>query len=1373
MISSDRGESWEDHIVRDFDAYGDDRQEMVTYILGTSVARHPDDINQIGILTLINRSDFYFYRSDDGGISWNNPVSITSPLNLGFLKENLDGDTFPETSLAYLRNGTIYALSETKNENYNNLTSIVFFQSNDNGTSWMGPFNITSIDGYDCFDPTIRVDYTSGNYYFLCLEYDGMNDQLAWFDFNHEQGLNASKSFQYYAGIMEVPYDFILDNGLRKFNIVYLDGGTLKNLYKSNTMAIAVDEVLGKNSALAGVGEYGGFNVVNDGEHINLLFPEGFTGNFELYQYINFPNNTFYRETGNFNEFQMTQSFWNGKINSILPINTSKVLVDFTAENETGEDISRELYLTIDNVNPSFENFSQNRQYFNPLSTNVTLTKIPWEILPSEQCESIVEIYNKNNTLTSWSKVTDNNWEEMDPFIFTSDTGILYILYVSVESGRQILYLTKSIDKGITWGDPIKIYESNENINYYHGAAWSDVVLVYKKNNKNEDGFLYRSFDKGESFLLPINLQEDPTISSYSFLDFIPKMVFTRDGKLFTIFRDGNNYPILQSNNLGFNWFQVNTTTPYVKYLEDLMTPDIVYDFKNNLVHAVVPIANHTTGKVLYYFQTHNVSSLDPLNWGVIKQKGPFSIDFASDDENFHRPYLLVSKNGPKSEVIVNCIYISDFGSGFTPIYNNIFSGNLGATWSNPISHIPLNWSKITSLRGEIFYASRINDGDDYEIHFRRNSTLVRRMQESLSSSSTTEIKYDGVDDFGDYIDGGRYDYQITLRDYAGNSVNETGWIYADYNLPSLTNHRTNYTIDPIPRQDVKISLHAEDDLDFTLQLIYKKDNGVLNYIDMTDAGSGDYYAVILGDGQTSIVQYYIKAIDLAGNVETVDVDGLYFSYDMPNIRWEGEGLFKESDRYSSGEDYDFEIDITNDNEYVAKVYVKYAFNDDDSWDELELEANSPTYTGTLDDLPGDLRTLYFKVIIIDIFGNEIEFTEEREIEFYPELPTFEAEPAQLILIGITSAVVGFIVAFGYIKLKNNSHQKLRKELVYKELKEKSAKSIDKENLEEIKEQRKEESRKRVALQESEKKLLPFMIAYLSIVGVNIAVFVIGLIFAFWVHEVSLMMIGTSLLIAVLGYMVLMSRDITNNIYQEKLAFKNVLLEAIQIGFMLVTIIALLMVGYMIDWFRYYLIESTFDFGAVQIPRLYLSVIAVFFTSLVLVAITTLIQLQKTIKNIKTQKDQGASESLLLYLKDQNGSRLITRLGYKTIVFLVTVLISIVTTTELITLETGILLAYVVIPFVLAGFLGFFINRVIEKKKIDKRKDEMDLPFMDSTKICNNCGEPTYLSEKYCSHCGKQIVFNEKVGTYVSKCPKCDSLVHEDAKFCPSCGENL
>jgi len=396
-------------------------------------------------------------------------------------------------------------------------------------------------------------------------------------------------------------------------------------------------------------------------------------------------------------------------------------------------------------------------------------------------------------------------------------------------------------------------------------------------------------------------------------------------------------------------------------------------------------------------------------------------------------------------------------------------------------------------------------------------------------------------------------------------------------------------------------------------------------------------------------------------------------------------------------------------------------------------------------------------------------------VEFYPDTPSLEFAARDIFIIVAISAAVGVLVAVGYIKLKSTSHETIYKQLFlnkYAQKTEKPKKSIGKKLVDKIGIGKGDGVSQLESLEQA-KIATSFTMVYVAVLCGTIFVFSVALLTAIVLPEVGMLLLAGSLLLAVFGYMILMSRDITINIYLEKIYLKNVALEVFQIFFMFVNIIMILFVGFTIDWFRYYLIESTFNVGAAAIPRLYVSIFAVFFTSLVLVGITTYIQLIKTVKNLQEQRSQGASANLLLYLKDQDSSRLITRLGYKTIVFLATVLLGIVTTTNLLTEETGNALMIVIIPFAIASFVVLIGHRYFEMKSKKEKKEEIELPFSDSKKYCGKCGKEMYLSDKFCGSCGAQQIHEEMFGTYISRCTECASYINDKAEYCTECGVKI
>jgi hypothetical protein len=1378
LISNDTGKSWREYLVASVEAEGEELYEYYVYTHFTEVATTPN-FDFIGVSSLLNLSDFKFFRSYDKGESWTGPFYIGNCSELGFSRSRI-----PEAEQFYnmniLKNGSIIFISET---NTTDLTSLVYYQSNDNGTSWNGPFNISSIEGYDCSNPMMQVDYSSGKYWLMCKVFNETadNNYLRWINYTSLESLNKDKSSMLFDEIyynISGAYDFFLGEGNYTFNVIQNakfnnELSDLRHIYKSSSNAGASNESLGKNEPLSGISSGAmGFNAAFDGNNMNILFSYSeYTGTPEVYQYINFKNNTFWKVNGQFFPFQLKQVMWNGKINETIPINTSRVKVDFLAEEGLPlfRTIRDSLFLTIDNTRPSFDQYEQNRQYFNPQSANLSITEVPWDIIPSENVESILEVYQNEtkNTLTSWDQATENNWEDSDPVIFTSDTGIIYILYQTIESGRKVLNLIRSEDKGISWSEPTSVYETYEFMEYYTGAAWGDIVCIYEKDESGSYDYLHRSFDRGESFHFPINISQTADFS-YSDYKYIPRIVFAQNGTMFLTFvnNDHENFWLYSSENLGLSWNKVaNWSFISIENYGDHLQPDLVYNPITNNLHLVMPIGNFSQDSAIFNFVTID---LGLVTSGAIFDVGPFELDYDAEFSERSDPKFIITKGKEEINSTIKTIFIQDFESGVNPVYKQMVSNNQGLTWSNYTDHIPLNYSSITSSIDGIYLAKDLSDGADFEIYFSRNTSLVRLQQSSISAHRVSEITFDGTNDFGDLLPEGNYTFKSVIRDDAYNIADKKGWFYIDYTNPNISCINTDEPY-PLPSGNVQIQVEAVDNTDLTVYLYYQRYIGAWQsweQIEMSYNGT-HYIATINGNSSTTDVRYYVRGIDLAGNTVQDDNGGTYYEYHTPSFEFSSGLLFNEFSTYSSGEYHLISISITNDYENVKSVKFRYTTDAMSTIYELPMTSHSPEFTTVLPPLSGETRTLYYQIVVID--QNDIEHTlmDTRAVTFYPELPNFSLKLYQYVLVIIISAIVGVVLAIGYGRLKDISHEIMNKQQILALLSEGEKK---KGSLKEIKNLSKT---KRKGLFAKREGFTPYSIVYFSILCATLVIFSIGLLLSLTYASLGIVLIIGSLLLSIFGYMILMSRDISSNIFFEKMNLKNVILEIFQITLILGNIVAMIFVGSMIPWFNYYLLESTYSIGGLNIPKLYVSIIGVFLTSLILVIITTYIQLNKNVKNIHEQREQGVSDNLLLYTKDEQSSKLITRMGYKTVAFLISVLIAVITTTNLLNTETAILLAVVAGPFALSAILSLFLRSYLMKVFRKKEPKEIEIPFVDSKKYCSNCGEETYLQDRYCNNCGDQLIFENKMGVYRANCPSCNEYYYEGANYCTKCGHKL
>ncbi|MHA1148324.1 MAG: hypothetical protein ACTSR8_08765 [Promethearchaeota archaeon] len=1366
-ISENAGRSWNIKTIANIYFPGTEITKAFTFVRTTALAANPRT-GVIGMIALYNLSELVYIGSTDNGTTWSDFRTISTANTLGCTNLIDPKGEFPNTEFAILKNGTMIAMIESDSQN---TAGLMYCESYNNGTDWTAPKNVSILEGMKCRKPKIQVNYESGNFLLSWINKGALNN-ISWASFNSSQNFSSNVTLKKVTDYQDGNYDFIYNKKKEQYEFILINSTQITKFNTSDYSISLTEKSLGYiddlNDNLNGQSIY--LNTVFDGITYQFFFIEDFTGPTDLYQYFYLSNATLWSKKDNFTANELEQLIWNGKLWDGGEIKAPRVKIDFTAHNGSSNEIKRTMYINIDNTKPSFKTFDQKLYYFNPQSSNINYTNILWDLLPSEECNLQLKVFQLEKNLGQTIKVTDNAWEELYPKIFISNTGDLYTVYLSLEAGRTVIYLKKSSDYGITWSNPIEIYQTIADYTRieFIGAAWNSVVAILVKDADDSHHYLYRSFDNCETFETPINISNiDILPTNY---ESISDMLFTKNGDLYMTLCTSRSpffYYVYRSSDIGINWEIMGSRKEYnnfTAYRQDI-GPDLSYDSENNILYLLLPAVNYS-----YMVPEWNVGNFTILTyntlletWISINSTGYFQLSKYTT-----QPHILLSRETSYSEINARIILQKSFTLNEGKIERQFIefnSSDKGKHWFGPYNstiYSPI----FDSDYDETFYLDVYTDGADREIIFNREGRLIRTKSSTITTQNITEYSYDGKDDFGNYLESGLYLYLLKLYDDAGNFASRSLWMYADYDTPQISNLKTNWTIDPIPSYDVNITVNITDDTGFTAYLYYKKDNNIWQFVQMTNLASSIYSAIIPGDTITEEVSYYIKAIDVAGNEVDLDNNDIYYIYDLPDFKWDSSDLFKDGKKYVSDKDYKISITIEKDLDYVDQIIFRYSYDEGETWVDLELKQNSPEFTGTLKKIPADLRELQYQIILIDIFGNEIELTQIEKVEFYPEIPSPELDAVIMSIVIIVAALVGFSVAYGYIKLKTTSHDALYQQIFKKEyLKSKDkSESIEDLTLSERKQKTKSED---IHIASS------FTKAYIVSLCGMLIFFALAFIFSPINPQFGIILLAASLLLSVFGYTILFSRDISINIYLEKINRGNVALETFQIIFMGFNLVMILIVGYSIDWFRYYLIESTFNFGDLSIPRLYLSVIGVFFTSLVLVAITTYIQLFKVVKSLRTQRKQGASENLLLYLKDENSSRLITRLGYKTILFLVTVLVGIITTTNLLTPETSILLLIVLIPFVLAGVSALLLHRVFDRKKEPKRKTDLQIPFIDSEKKCNKCGAFAYLTDKYCGSCASQLIFAQKIGTYTSRCTNCNSLINDQAKYCTQCGKSI
>ena len=1392
--SHDFGKTWAVNSIAGWQATGDNFFEIMYYLHKSAIAIRPTT-GVCAAFTWVNNSDLTFISSLDNGSTWSTPRKIMDKADVGYTGFSI---VMPNIDTGILPNGSIVVVCDANTTAMPQLTPIVYLESHNNGVNWSeSPQNVTCIKTPEASKARIQVDATGGNYWLMWRAKNGTVTNNRWAEFSEEMSLGTDVTAKV-AETLTGNFDFIRDRDghFRMFDI--------KRVYPkpvNNTQWFCNDFASSwtKNQILPRIEELDNqYSILND-------FCLAFDGKTEyyfysdarsegegtsLFQYTYVNNRTFWEKKGNFTAGNLAQVIWNGKAEAIYPINSSRVQVKFVGQNSsyTPTQINSSLYINLDNLDPNFNHYTQKKSFFNPLSQNITFHNLDWMLESSESVTYKLEIFQNQTSLSPWRFITEDNFDQAINTleILLSATGQLYVIYRTIKEGVEELCLIRSSNGGVSWTTPTTVLTTSGSIEAITAATYADNVVVVIANYSMGSGFsteskLFRSFDQGDSFEPPIPLI--PPLFPTAFHG-IESCAFSRNGTLFTGFIIPvddfyrpyllGEFHVLRSDNFGLTWSESQMWYLNPAYNATQVQPVFVADPYNDLIHVCFAQNNNTGNSIVpdqykvgnFTFSTFNMST---QLWGPLTSTGDFSIDPYSS-----QPQFILWRDDPTSPVAAKVMFLRyvNFTSGLGIIYDEIESKDFGKSWSLLQNSSLNNATMVAVEAGTVYYVGTKSDGNDEEVVLSRESRKVRTQEGSLPPAQESYLIFNGKGDDDSYLPAGNYSFRLILVDNAGNRENQSGWFYIDYTDPSITEGpSSNWSVLATPRFDVNISVQVTDDIGFGVWLHYQKDAEVWQTLSMTTNGGGSsptYSAIIPGDESTKSVKYYVTATDIAGNEAVQDNDGARYEFHVPGFEWTATGLFNSSIKYSSNQEYNFNVIITKDFQFVNQVIFRYSF-DGTNWTDQILVASGNVYSGAMQNLPGDLKNLLYQLIIVDVFNNEVVLLSIQQAFFHPELPRMIFSDSETILVLIASLMIGIAVALGYMKLKTASHRVVSRQITYRE--ESSQDLINKRTEEQDEKIRKSSKMKQqsneILIQKSRS---PFTYVFMGVFAALLLVLLIGMQFISLSPEWAIIILAGSLLLGIFGFMILSSRDIAENLYFEKIRYSNVLLEIMQVGILLVIILNILQVGYMIPWFRYYLIDSTYNLFGLLIPKLFVSVIGVFFTSLVIVLISTYLELRKTVRNIQLQKKEGGLSGIALqYIKDEHSNRLITNVGIKTVVFLITVLVAIISTTDLLNYENIIALAMITGPFTLACLFVLMIQPAVNKRR-EKTKTITQIPFVEAEKVCGKCSTKNFLSSRFCRICGTQLVFEPVVGQYNTRCGHCGGLITKESTFCTICG---
>lgn len=813
LKSSDKGKSWSQNVINSAYANVSDPFDLFFYVQGNAMSIDPDSGFMV-LSTWFNRTSLAILRSFDYGETWSDFIPIYSGVDLGCETLLDDFGLHPLMDIAILKDGTLLSVTQANSTSF---TEYVYIESYDNGTTWTQPANITAIEGLEASNLQIAVNHDTGLYYIMWEGNNGVNNTNQWCRYFQSQSLGDFTQYKNMTGYkMYGNFDFIIDHRSNQFRVLQTYPDSFSNWscsdFQSNTWDKTDQTNYDDLPTLYSTYSYFG-HVFDETNH--LFYTDDLLGNDDVYHLQSFANLTFWEYKGNCSAEELVQIYWNGRKTDFSFIDNTLVKVIFTCQNVSS--LSKEIYLTIDNESPDFTNFQQLRHYFNPLFSNISLTTIPWELRSTESCDATIEIFSENKSTSSWSQINSNNWDDTNPVMFVSNTNYIYILYETIESGRNIVYLIKSLDMGVTWSVPNKIFESTGDRINFKGAAWEENVYIVIEPSYSER-YLMRSFDQGETFTDEFDLDEMVSFDSQA--EFTSDLIAEKNGSLFLAYHtysDGRFY-ILRSDDLGLTWSQSK--------MWDLLdespnyTPKLAYDSIGDFLFWLIPIE-----KTYPDFTRELNITLSRLNlkndvWSTLRV-----IDVVKTSIFESQPQIYIIRDNTTADPEVHISYLHDIQlPEVISYYKELVSSDGGASWEGPQDSSVDRYDDLSSILDEKFYVLLQSDGNDAELSFKREGRLVKSFSTSVSPNLLSEIKFDGINDFGDYVDSGNYSYQVRLQDYAGNEAYTEGWFYADYQSPTIDQINLNWT-QPVPSLDVNISATIQDEIGYFSTLFYKYDS--------------------------------------------------------------------------------------------------------------------------------------------------------------------------------------------------------------------------------------------------------------------------------------------------------------------------------------------------------------------------------------------------------------------------------------------------------------------------------------------------------------------------------------------------------------------
>jgi hypothetical protein len=415
---------------------------------------------------------------------------------------------------------------------------------------------------------------------------------------------------------------------------------------------------------------------------------------------------------------------------------------------------------------------------------------------------------------------------------------------------------------------------------------------------------------------------------------------------------------------------------------------------------------------------------------------------------------------------------------------------------------------------------------------------------------------------------------------------------------------------------------------------------------------------------------------------------------------------------------------------------------------------------------------LEYEIIIKDVKDDEhvysIKGVNAIEQEYIPVFPVINIEwPLNLYII-LTSSIVGVIVTIFAMYSRNNYSRKIRNQFLselngYAEQIKKKATTAESNNIASISELDQSRNKKEGLMELSRGKGL-FLIEFVgSIVMLSFSLLTLLDVLS---GSIGLVSAAAGLLLSTLTLYERVMIDATDRIYNERKIHYGLVIFILIL--MITMIIMFMLSGELVEWFNYYVVQDQFTIGPFEIPNLWISLFTPFLTIIIIILITTYKDLNSAIQEMEALKLAKENWKRIWQQKEERIKKINSALQMKMIIFIATILISLVSATQIGRYATiGI---YLFGPFLLALIIVIAFNKAIARKEINTFKEALNSWIIEKTKICPQCKTENIFDNIYCTNCKFDFAIGNQIIQETKECNACKNRSPIISEYCRFCG---